>query len=183
MVWPENVIDVNGVAFADSPERAASSQRRPAASRRRSSVGVTEDEGEHFRNAQIVVTPDGQLVSRYDKVRRVPFGEYVPLRGLIEGARGAGLPAPATRCRGPRPRCSTCRPAPLAVIISWEVFFADRARDGVPHGGTLLLNPTNGSTYSRTILQTQQVASSRLRAIETGRWVAQVGADRASRPS
>ena len=62
----------------------------------------------------------------------------------------------------------------LAVMISWEVFFGGRARDGVNHGGTLLLNPTNGSSYTGTILQTQQIASSRLRALETGRWEAQV---------
>ena len=62
----------------------------------------------------------------------------------------------------------------LAVMISWEVFFGGRARDGVSHGGTLLLNPTNGSSYTGTILQTQQIASSRLRALENGRWVAQV---------
>ena len=59
-------------------------------------------------------------------------------------------------------------------MISWEVFFGGRARDGVSHGGTLLLNPTNGSSYTGTILQTQQIASSRLRALENGRWVVQV---------
>ena len=36
------------------------------------------------------------------------------------------------------------------------------------------LNPTNGASYTGTVLQTQQVASSRLRAVETGRWVVQV---------
>jgi apolipoprotein N-acyltransferase len=61
----------------------------------------------------------------------------------------------------------------LGVVISWEVFFADRARDAVDHGGQVVLNPTNGSSYTGTILQTQQVASSRLRAVETGRWVVQ----------
>jgi len=60
------------------------------------------------------------------------------------------------------------------VVISWEVFFGGRARDGVGRGGALVLNPTNGSSYTGTILQTQQIASSRLRAIETGRWVVQV---------
>jgi apolipoprotein N-acyltransferase len=38
----------------------------------------------------------------------------------------------------------------------------------------LVLNPTNGSSFTGTIVQTQQVASSRMRAIETGRWVGQV---------
>ena len=36
-----------------------------------------------------------------------------------------------------------------------------------------IANPTNGASYSGTVLQTQQVASSRLRAVETGRWVVQ----------
>ena len=56
----------------------------------------------------------------------------------------------------------------LATVISWEVFFGGRTRDGVREGGEAILNPTNGASYSGTIVQTQQVASSRLRAIETG---------------
>ena len=40
--------------------------------------------------------------------------------------------------------------------------------------GEILINPTNGASYTGTILQTEQVASSQLRAIETGRWVVQV---------
>jgi apolipoprotein N-acyltransferase len=59
-------------------------------------------------------------------------------------------------------------------VISWEVFFGHRARAAVADGGQLLVNPTNGSTYTGTFVQTQQVASSRLRAIETGRWNVQV---------
>src|SRR5262249_36661685 len=62
----------------------------------------------------------------------------------------------------------------MGVVISWEVFFGGRARDAVGHGGQGLLNPTNGSSYTGTILQTQQIASARLRALETGRWVVQV---------
>ncbi len=46
--------------------------------------------------------------------------------------------------------------------------------EGIDNGGAFILNPTNGSSYTGTILQTQQIASSRLRAIETGRWVVQV---------
>ena len=58
-------------------------------------------------------------------------------------------------------------------MISWEVFFGGRAREGVREGAGVILNPTNGASYTGTIVQTQQVASSRLRAIETGRWVVQ----------
>ena len=56
-------------------------------------------------NAQVVVTPDGEVTSRYDKVRRVPFGEYVPLRGLLEATRRARSTRCArTPCRAPRRR-------------------------------------------------------------------------------
>jgi apolipoprotein N-acyltransferase len=54
------------------------------------------------------------------------------------------------------------------------VFFGGRANDGVEHGGEFILNPTNGSSYTWTVLQSQQVASSRLRAAEQNRWVVQV---------
>jgi apolipoprotein N-acyltransferase len=62
----------------------------------------------------------------------------------------------------------------LGVAISWEIFFADRTRDATAHGGIVLLNPTNGASFSGTAVQSQQIAASRLRAIETGRWVLQV---------
>jgi apolipoprotein N-acyltransferase len=174
VVWPENVIDVNDVAFVDSTERAevaAEAARLDAPI----SVGITEDVGDRFTNAQVVVTPQGEVTSRYDKVRRVPFGEYFPLRGLM---RALGAPTdlvPRDAIPGTEPAVLTLPSGErLGVAVSWEVFFGGRVRDGVVHGGEVVLNPTNGSSYTGTILQTQQVASSRLRALETGRWLVQV---------
>ena len=62
---------------------------------------------------------------------------------------------------------------PLGISISWEIFFDHRARDAIGNGGEVLVNPTNGSSYWLTIVQSQQIASSRLRALETDRWVLQ----------
>jgi len=53
------------------------------------------------------------------------------------------------------------------------VFFAGRVREGVKLGAEAILNPTNGASYTGTIVQSQQIASSRLRAVETGRWLVQ----------
>ena len=44
----------------------------------------------------------------------------------------------------------------------------------VRNGAEVIINPTNGASYRGTILQSQQIAASRLRAIESGRWVIQV---------
>jgi apolipoprotein N-acyltransferase len=178
VVWPENSINVDLEAFGESEEYEA-----VAGEAARLGVpfvvGVTVDSefsaypvDDSFVNAQVVVAPDGEIVSSYEKVHIVPFGEYVPLRGPLEavGAPLENVPSDATPGQDPAV-VSLPDGTALGVMISWEVFFADRARAGAD--GVMLLNPTNGASYTWTILQTQQVASSLLRATETGRWVIQ----------
>jgi len=172
VIWPENVIDVADFYSSDERIEIAEQAARLGAP---FVVGITEDmNARYFTNAQIVVNEDGTLGDRYDKVRRVPFGEFVPLRGLLET-----LGAPVDRI--PRDALAGSDIARLqvgdttvGVAISWEVFFSGRANEGIEAGGSILVNPTNGSSYTGTILQTQQIASSRLRAIENGRWLVQV---------
>ncbi|HEY7628799.1 MAG TPA: apolipoprotein N-acyltransferase, partial [Ilumatobacteraceae bacterium] len=176
VVWPENVVDVG--TFAGSRELADITQEA-ARIGAPLSIGVTEDApNDHFINAQVVVTPTGEVVSRYEKVHRVPFGEYMPLRGLLHalGAPTDLVPRDAVAGAGPGylDIPTSTGDVRAATVISWEVFFASRTHDGIDHGGTFIFNPTNGSSYSGTILQSQQIASSRLRAIENGRWVVQV---------
>ncbi len=122
-------------------------------------------------NYSIATSPDGTITGRYDKVKLVPFGEFVPFRSLIESFSGE-LPSRDTR-PGHNPAVIDSAVGRLGVSISWEIFFASRARDAIGNGGQVLLNPTNGSSYWLTILQSQQIASSRLRALETDRWVLQ----------
>ncbi len=100
----------------------------------------------------------------------------MPLRSLIEPFAPEYLPVrdtvPGT---GPPNLSMNLRDIAInaGISISWEIFFEDRARSAIQNGGQILLNPTNGSSYWLRILQTQQIASSQLRAIENGRWVLQ----------
>ena len=174
VVWPEDVIDTDG-AFVEDPwsgvvGRLARGVGAPMV------VGTVEGDGsDRFRNAAVLVSAEGEVVDRYDKVHRVPFGEFVPLRSLLELVADDALPDRDLRVSSGRGRLDVPGPVGrVAVAISWEVFFADRVREGVEDGGRLVLNPTNGSSFTGTIVQTQQVAASRLRALETGRWVLQV---------
>jgi apolipoprotein N-acyltransferase len=185
VVWPENGIDVDGEPFAGS-----AAHRAVAAEAARLgvpiSVGVTEDSefSNHptsgsFVNAQVVVAPNGEVTSRFEKVRTVPFGEYVPMRDLLDalGVPLEQVPSDATAGRDPA-NVELPDGTRLGVMISWEVFFGGRGRAATTADGTgdtaILLNPTNGASYTWTVLQTQQVASSKLRAVENGRWVVQV---------
>jgi apolipoprotein N-acyltransferase len=179
VVWPENVIDV---ATFDESRELVEIGEQAARLGAPFLVGITEDvDSESFTNAQVVVDTSGVVVDRYDKVRRVPFGEYMPLRGVLDaiGAPVDLVPRDAVAGEGrarldvPLPS-STVDTLRASVVISWEVFFGGRAREGVGDGGGIVFNPTNGSSYTWSILQSQQIASSRLRAIETGRWVVQV---------
>ena len=175
VVWPENVINIPGrETFAGSIEHDMITEQA-----RRLDVpfvvGITETGGPgRFRNATVVVEPDGTISSRYEKKRAVPFGEYMPARNVLT-AMGAptGL-VPLDAVPGEDPATIDIAGTRAAVAISWEVFFGGRVNEGVEAGGGYVLNPTNGSSYTGTILQTQQLASSRLRAREQGRWVAQV---------
>ena len=173
VVWPENVVHVEGpVSDTDEGVELAELARTLGATL---SVGVIEGAGDdHFHNSQIAYDADGNLVARYEKVRRVPFGEWMPMRGLLKAIGAPTNLVPRDAIPGTGHAVLDTPAGRLGVVISWEVFFGGRARDAIGHGGTVLLNPTNGASYTGTLLQTQQVASSRLRALETGRWVAQV---------
>jgi len=176
VVWPENVIDVIDFASSAEAQEIGLEAARIGAP---FAVGITEDlNREHFTNAQVIVTNEAEVVDRYDKVRRVPFGEYMPMRSFLKslGAPVDQVPRDALAGTG---RAILDVPTStgserIGVVISWEVFFGGRAREGVKDGAGFIINPTNGSSYTWTVLQSQQVASSKLRAIETGRWVVQV---------
>lgn len=172
VLWPEDVVDTDGLVQRSREGRELQSLAR----RLRAPLVVGTVEGVSdtaFRNSSQVLDADGVWGDRYVKVQRVPFGEWVPFRSIIEhfapdtlAQRDATVSHQSGLIHTPH--------AEVAVVISWEVFFGHRARSGVRAGGQLLYNPTNGSTYTGTFVQTQQVASSRLRAIETGRWEVQV---------
>jgi apolipoprotein N-acyltransferase len=181
VVWPENGIDVDEESFVGSEQHAAVTAQA-ARLGVPISVGITEDSeysshpvASSFVNAQVIVLPSGEVTSRYEKVRIVPFGEYVPLRGVLTalGAPLDQIPSDATQGRDPA-RIALPDGTRLGVMISWEVFFGGRGRAAADGGTSILLNPTNGASYTGTILQTQQIASSKLRAVENGRWVVQV---------
>lgn len=172
VLWPENVVDTKrDVQDAKEGEELldlAEELDAPVLVGTVEGVSATE-----FRNSQQVVRPDGTWGDRYIKVQRVPFGEWVPFREWIEKVAPDTLAARDATVSHQSGLMQT-DVAPIGTAISWEIFFGHRARSAINAGGQLLYNPTNGSTYTGTFVQTQQVASSRLRAVETGRWEVQV---------
>jgi apolipoprotein N-acyltransferase len=101
-------------------------------------------------------------------VHRVPFGEYVPDRSFFAHfADLSGVPADAIPGHGSGLMHTPA--APLGILVSFEVFYADRSHSSVRSGAELLVVPTNTSSYSTSQVPTQEVAAAQVQAVQTGR--------------
>ncbi|WP_420443062.1 apolipoprotein N-acyltransferase [Candidatus Poriferisodalis sp.] len=125
-----------------------------------------------FRNATVAVGPSFGLTDRYDKAHLVPFGEYVPLRGLVEPFADLSLIA-REAIAGEGPGVVKTPLGDVAVATSYEIYFPGLVRAGVRAGGSIVANPTLASSYRSSVVPSQSLASARLRAVETRRWVLQ----------
>ncbi|MGI8536201.1 MAG: apolipoprotein N-acyltransferase, partial [Mycobacteriales bacterium] len=174
---PDLVLLPEGVVVVDAPLAAApeSAQLAELARRLRTTlvVGVVEAEADGFRNAAVSYSPEGTIVDRYEKKHRVPFGEYIPARELLSRFTDATALVPSDAIVGQTASVLRLPTGVLGVVISYEIFFADRVREAVTGGGQLIVLPTNASSYVSDEVPATEVAAARLRAREFGRAVLQ----------
>ncbi len=167
VLWPEDVISLSG-PLAGSPQAAIMAG---LARKLRTTLvaGVTETVSAiAFRNEIVAWGPSGHIVAVYEKVHRVPFGEYVPYRSFF--AHFANLTAvPLDAVPGHGTGLMKTPAAPLGVLVSYEVFYADRSRPSVAAGAQLLIVPTNTSSYATKQVPDQELAADRVQATEMGR--------------
>lgn len=178
VLWPE---DSTGV---DPRTSAASGAALDAAARAAGApilVGTQEYPRAGGRYNLSLLWQAGQgATERYAKQRPAPFGEYIPLRPLVQllsdqvdrvttdmlpGAEPAVMDVPAGDGGGG---------ARIATIICFEVAYDEIVRDAVRHGAQVLVVPTNNAAFGWTAESTQQLAMTRMQAIATGRAAVQV---------
>ena len=117
------------------------------------------------RNSLLVFSRKGP-VTLYDKYRLVPFGEYVPLRGILP----IDTIAPGRRDMGRGPGPATIRLASLpdfGVLICYEIIFPSGITDPA-HPPRWLLNITNDAWFGISSGPYQHFQAARLRAVEQG---------------
>ncbi len=170
VVWPENSSDIDPYADASARSEIADAARAVHVPLLMGAVvGDRPDDG--WYNRAIVWSADGQPGAYYDKTHPVPFGEYIPLRGFLAPRIPALDQIPSDMIAGPSPGLLQVGPARVGVLMCFEVAYDGLVRDLVRGGAGLLVVPTNNATYTGTGQVEQQFAMSRLRAIETGRYV------------
>jgi apolipoprotein N-acyltransferase len=128
------------------------------------SIDVLDGRPQRLTNTAFLVGAQG-IAGRYDKIHLVPFGEFVPLSGVIGFVRGwaefiADLEPGARAVVFPGP------PAPFGVVICYEGIFPDLFREFVNNGARMMVNMTNDGWFGRTSGPEQHLSMYPFRAVE-----------------
>ncbi|UTM39984.1 apolipoprotein N-acyltransferase (plasmid) [Rhodococcus pyridinivorans] len=168
VIWPENSSDIDPLRHRDARtaiDRAATAIGVPLL------VGAVLDNGDGTSsNSALVWDPATGPGPQHVKRRLVPFGEYLPLRPVIERLVPAAAQA-GNFVPGDGTGRIELNGVPVAVATCYEVAFDDAVTDSVRAGAQLITVPTNNATFGRTEMTYQQLAMSRVRAVEHGRSV------------
>ncbi|MFN3602014.1 MAG: apolipoprotein N-acyltransferase [Dietzia sp.] len=166
VLWPENASDISPLADERAGAQITALSRRLEAPILVGTV-LRVGDGPEATNSYLVW--DGRssdpVVDRHDKKYIQPFGEWLPLRGPLEAlfpiARTAGHFVP-----GDGTGLVTAAGIDLGVAICFEIGFDAAAREPIARGAQILTVPTNNATFGRSPMTYQQLAMSRVRAVE-----------------
>jgi len=122
-----------------------------------------------FYNAALLVTKEGPVRPPYFKQRLVPFGEYVPLAGLLRRVRPISRAVPSAFTPGAGTVLLPLGSWKLGGAVCYEVVYPWIAREEARAGADVLFTLTNDAWYGRAGAQRQHWQSAVVRAIETGR--------------
>ncbi|MFC9898431.1 apolipoprotein N-acyltransferase [Nocardia sp. NPDC127579] len=165
VIWPENSSDIDPLRNADAQQlitQAAAEIEAPIL------VGAVLVNGDRTTTNSVMVWDATGPGERHDKKIIQPFGEYLPMRSFFrlfsEYADRAGYFVPGSgdgtvRANG----------VDLGVATCYEVAFDRAFRDSMRAGADLLTVPTNNATFGDSEMTYQQLAMSRVRAVEHGR--------------
>lgn len=169
VLWPENSSDIDPFTNADARaviDRAAKAVGAPV------SVGGVVSKDGRLLNEQILWDPEKGPVDTYDKRQIQPFGEYLPLRSLIGMINDEWTSMVRQDfSRGSEPGVFTMNGAGVGLVTCYEAAFDRAVRDTVTDGAQLISVPSNNATFGRSEMTYQQLAMSRVRAVEHSRTV------------
>jgi apolipoprotein N-acyltransferase len=172
VIWPENSSDIDPLRNADAREvidDAVTAIGVPTL------VGaVLREPADHVSNVGIVWTPGGGPGARYVKQHPVPFGEYIPYRSFFRFFSDKVDLVTRDFAKGDKIGLLQLGPTRIGDVICFEVAYDSLVREPVEQGADLLVVQTNNATFGYSNESIQQLAMSRLRAVESGRSVVHI---------
>lgn len=124
-------------------------------------------------NSALLINEQGQLSAQYDKIRLMPFGEYVPLPHWIPGSNVI-TPLVGGFTAGSKYSLMPVGQTRAGVFICFESAFPDIARSFTNEGANVLINISNDGYLGPTPVMRQHLANSIFRAVENNRTVLRV---------
>jgi apolipoprotein N-acyltransferase len=168
VIWPENSSDIDPYLNQDAArqiQRAASAIGAPIL------VGaIVQGPGRFISNTAIVWDPDSGPGDTYVKRHPVPLAEYVPARSFFR-LFSSDIDRVHDQQAGDEVGVLDVGGARIGDLICFEVVYDGLVDDVVDAGAGVLVVQTNNATFGYTDESAQQLALSRLRAVEHGRSV------------
>lgn len=123
-------------------------------------------ENTNYYNSAYLLSPDGEIKGKYDKVHLVPYGEYVPLRNVFPFIKKltAGM-GDFSAGAGYHPL--TANNKKIGILICYEGILPLAARTYKKEGAELLVNITNDAWFGATSAPFQHFSMAVFRAVET----------------
>ncbi len=169
VVWGESSVGQDLAARPDLSRRLAALSRLVGADLL-VNVDARRSDRPGIYKSSVLVGPHGPTGERYDKMRLVPFGEYIPARSLLGWATSVGKAAGEDRRRGTE-RVVMRLPDGLRIgpLVCFESAFPDMSRNLVRDGAQLLVVQSATSTFQHSWAPAQHASLAALRAAETWR--------------
>lgn len=173
VLWPENSSDIDPLQNPDAAaviDRAARAVGVPimVGAVLRNPPEMANGDGPTASNATLVWEPGVGPVARNDKRRIQPFGEYMPWRSFFR-LFSPYVDRASNFLPGPGEGALDVAGVRVGIAICWEIAFDDLLADSVAAGAQVLAVPSNNATFGFTDMTFQQLAMSRVRAVEFDR--------------
>ncbi|MFD1827868.1 apolipoprotein N-acyltransferase [Mumia zhuanghuii] len=172
VLWPENASDIDPITDVAAGEMIAGAARDVGAPILVGAILDGPSDGTAY-NASVVWDPETGPGDQYVKQHLVPWGEYVPMRGFSEWLVPLlAEEVPRDMLSGDESGAVRIGDGVVGTMTCFDVVFDSLVRDAVLDGAEMLVVQTNNATFTGTPQPEQQWQISRLRAIESGRYVA-----------
>ncbi|WP_328917352.1 MULTISPECIES: apolipoprotein N-acyltransferase [unclassified Streptomyces] len=168
VVWGESSVSVDLTNHPEVADRLASLSREVGADLL-VNVDAPRADGTGISKTSELIGPDGVTGPTYDKMRLVPFGEYIPLRSVLGWATSVGKAAGEDRRPGTRQVVMDAGALRFGPLVCFESAFPDMSRHLAGNGARLLIAQSSTSSFQGSWAPAQHASLAALRAAETWR--------------